>query len=452
MPPPSAPASAPFQGRRIAVAGLWHLATVLSACLAEMGHRVRGVGDDAPTVTALNHGQSPVFEPRLEPLLRRNLRRGRLRFTTGYREALAGAEFVFLALDTPVGDDDQPDLASLFQIARSLGRGLTADTVLVISSQVPVGASERLAAAVRRENPALQVPVAYVPEFLQLGAAIDRFRRADRFVVGAADLAVAESVAALFRPLKRPIVITSLRTAEMAKHASNAFLSASVSFINEIAGMCDHAGADAVEVARIMRLDRRIGSHAFLSPGLGFAGGTLGRDVRALQDLARQHGAQSPLLDAVWSVNRARAGWVGQRLQAVLGSLEGVAVGVLGLTYKPGTSTLRRSIALEIIQRLVGLGASVRAFDPLARLSEVPDLPPFRPCPDPYSVAQDSDALVLITPWPGLELVDWPRVKAAMRRPVFLDTRNLLPPENMRALGFLYFGIGRGVAAPGAAA
>jgi len=452
----------------ICIVGLWHQASVLSACLADMGHHVRGVGDDQQAVASLNAAQPLVYEPKLKAIMRRNLRASRLRYTTDYREGLHGAEFAYIAIDTPVGPDDESDLRSIFDAAQHVGQAMSGELVLIVSAQIPVGTCERITAVVREENPTAVFDVAYVPEFLRLGTAVDTFRHADRFVVGADDPAVAERIATLYRPLSRPIVTTNLRTAEMAKHASNAFLATSISFINEMATLCDEVGADALQVAQIMKLDRRIGKYAFLSPGLGFAGGTLGREIRSLQKLGRRHGCDTTMMDAVMTINQARAHLVGQRLQRILAlspacpevppeldegpcrrvegydSLEGLQVGVLGLTYKPGTSTLRRSIALDIIRDLVAQGASVKAFDPLARLDEVADLPPFEPCPNAYAAAQGSDALVLVTEWADIHDLDLPRLRAAMRRPVFIDTRNIFDPPKMQAAGFIYLGVGRG--------
>jgi len=434
----------------ICIVGLWHQASVISACLADIGHQVRGVGDDEKVVAALNAGESPVYEPKLRAIIRRNLRAGRLRYMTDYQEAIGGAEFAYLAIDTPLGPNDESDLSSIFDAARYVGQVMSGELILIVSAQVPVGTCERIAAIVREENPAAVFDVAYVPEFLRLGTAVDTFRRADRVVVGATDPTVAERIAGLYRPFGRPIVITNLRTAEMAKHASNAFLATSISFINEIASLCDEADADALLVAQIMKLDRRIGKHAFLNPGLGFAGGTLGREIRALQRLGRQHGRDTPIMDAVMTVNQARVRLVGQRLQRICDSLTGLQVGILGLTYKPGTSTLRRSIALDIIRDLVDRGASVKAFDPLARLDEVADLLSFESCPNPYIAAQGSDALVLVTEWAGIYDLDLPRLRAVMRRPIFVDTRNVFDPTEMIRIGFIYSGIGRGISLKGA--
>lgn len=433
----------------ICVIGHWHQASVMSVCLADLRHRVRGVTNDEKAVAELNAGEPPVYEPRLKAIMRRNLREGRLKYTTDYKEALDAAEFVYIAIDTPLGPDEGSELNIIFDAARRVGQAMSGELILVVSAQVPVGTCERIADIVREENPAAVFDMAYVPEFLRLGTAVETFCHADRFVVGANYRTVAERIAAHYRPLGRPIVITNLRTAEMAKHACNAFLAASISFINEVADLCDEVGADALQVAQIMKLDRRIGRYAFLSPGLGFAGGTLGREIRALQKLGSQYKCDTPMMDAVITVNQGRALLVRQRLHNIYDSLEGLQVGILGLTYKPGTSTVRRSIALDIIDDLVAQGASVKAFDPLASLNELADLPPFQSCRDPYAAAEGSDALVLITEWAGIHDLDLARLRAAVRRPVFIDTRNIIDPQQMIQLGFIYSGIGRGISLEG---
>lgn len=481
----------------ICVTGIWHQGAVVSACLADLGNNVRGVCEEK-TAKLLNAGQPPVYEPTLPEVLQCNLKAGRLRYTTDYAEGLAGAEFAFICTDTPVDTNDDSDLSSIYTIAENIGRHLSTDIVLCVTAQVPVGTCERIAAVVEEEKqrPVVSgvepssacgelsrtivrrpssVTVAYVPEFLRLGIAVETFRQADRFVIGCNDPMIAERVAALYQPLGRPIIYTDIRSAEMAKHASNAFLATSISFINEIANLCEVLGANVLEVARILKLDQRIGQHAFLSPGLGFAGGTLGREIRALQRLGSAHQMPTPLMDAVWQVNAQRAQLVSRRLWMALGALEGQQIGILGLTYKAGTSTLRRAISLDIARDLIRQGAKIKAFDPLANLAEVGDasttpsadtfaslsawfilseveglraglstgLPPMQMCVDPYEVAQDSSALVLVTEWAGLNDLDFKQMRASMRGDAFLDTRNLLDPGRMAEAGFRYFGIGR---------
>ncbi len=472
---------------KISVVGTWHQASIVSACFADMGHQVFGVGDNPNEIELLNAAKPLVREPKLEAIMRRNLRAGRLRYTTDYCEALTRADFAYLSIDTPVGANDEADLTSIFDAARKIGQAMrvlsrspdpdsehvrfaqcklreeegegaaegpvlsaaegSGDLILCISAQVPVGTCEQIAKMIAAENSRHRCDVAYVPEFLRLGTAVHNFRHPDRIVIGAKNRQVAEKIAKLYEPLARPIVKTDIHSAEMAKHASNAFLATSISFMNEIANLCDEAGADALEVAKIMRLDRRIGPYAFLSPGLGFAGGTLGREIRALQKLGQSHQRPTPLMDAVMQVNHERARLVGERLVRLFDTrrLDGLVVGVLGLTYKAGTSTLRRSISLEIIRDLIAKGAHVKAFDPLANLAEVEDLPPFERCSDPYMAAQDSDAIVLVTEWANFRELDLSRLRRAMKRPVFVDTRNLFDPDSMAEAGFIYSGIGRGM-------
>jgi UDPglucose 6-dehydrogenase len=313
-----------------------------------------------------------------------------------------------------------------------------------VTSQVPVGTCESLAAVVCGQKPGTHCDVAYIPEFLRLGDALNTFFHADRFVIGAHTPEVAERVAQLYLSLRRPVLRIGLRSAEMAKHACNAFLATSISFINEIADLCDRVDADSLEVAQAMKLDRRIGPRAFLSPGLGFAGGTLGRDLCALQKLGREHHCDTLLPNAVMSINRTRAAGVKQSLLDYYESLDELRIGVLGITYKPGTSTLRRSVALEVIADLLAEGAEVRAFDPLAAWRELDPPIKFFAVSDVYSVAESCDALVLVTDWKGILDLDLQRLRSAMRRPVFIDTRNLFNRQEMSRAGFLYSGLGRG--------
>jgi len=408
-----------------------------------MGYKVTTVGDDVSAVAALSNGNPAVHEPKLGSLIRRNLKAGRLQFTCDYGQALSQAQFVFIAIDTPINALDEPELEPVLEAARKVGQFRSREIVLCVASQVPVGTSEKLAALVQEQKHDWKCDLAYICEFLRLGEAVDTFFRADRFVIGSEEPEVAERVAELYRPLKRPMLLIGLRSAEMAKHGSNAYLATAISFINEISDLCDLVGADAMDVAKAMKLDRRIGPYAYLSPGLGFAGGTLGRDICALQKLGRQNDCRMPLMDAVMAVNRERALVVKQRLLRRYESLRGRRIGVLGLTYKPGTNTLRRSIAEEIISGLVDEGAEVRAYDPLADLGNGNSPSNFIGSPDPYALAAGCDALILVTGWDGILELDWPRLRSAMRQPVFIDTRNLFDPEKMSQLGFAYSGIGR---------
>jgi UDPglucose 6-dehydrogenase len=427
---------------KIAVVGGWHQASVVSACFADLGHDVTGIADDPETIAGLNAGQPPVYEPGLPDLLRRNLGAGRLRYTTSFADGLRDAEFVFLSIDTPVREGDESDLKPVLDAAERVLALASGPFTLCVTSQVPVGTCKSLSETARRLKPEVKIAVIYVPEFLRLGTAIDTLRHADRFVIGADDPAAADRVARLYQPLGRPMLMTGLNTAEMGKHASNAFLATSISFINEIANLCEVTGADATQVAEIMKLDRRIGSHAFLSAGLGYAGGTLGREIRALHHLGERHQVDTALVDAAQEVNAQRVGRLVKRIRQLLGPLAGQTIAILGLTYKSGTSTLRRSAALDLIDRLLAERAEVRAFDPLARGQELAR-PAFTLCTDLASAARSASLLVLIAPWPGMTLTELVDCRATMKTPKIMDSGNFLSPQGLLAAGFEYAGVGR---------
>jgi len=424
------------------VVGGWHQASVVSACFADLGHDVTGIADDAATAEGLNAGQAPVYEPGLADLLRHNLAAGRLRYTTSYADGLRQAEFVFLSIDTPVAEGDESDLKPVLDAAERILGSASGPFTLCVTSQVPVGTCRNLSATSRRQKPDVEIAVTYVPEFLRLGTAIDTFRNADRFVIGADDPAAADRVARLYQPLDRPMLMTGLNTAEMGKHASNAFLATSISFINEIANLCEATGADATQVAEIMKLDRRIGRHAFLSAGLGYAGGTLGREVRALHHLGERHQVETSLVDAAQEVNAQRVGRLLERIRRLLGSLAGQTIAILGLTYKSGTSTLRRSAALDLIDRLLAERADVRAFDPLASGQELAR-PAFTMCSDLASAAWGASLLVLIAPWPSMTTAELAECRAIMKTPKIMDSGNFLSAQSLVAAGFEYAGVGR---------
>jgi UDPglucose 6-dehydrogenase len=307
-----------------------------------------------------------------------------------------------------------------------------------------VGTCRLIRGYVRDAHPDDRCEVAYVPENIRRGQAINRFLHPDLLVVGAEDPSAFETCDALFAGITAPRVKTNLVTAEMAKHAINAFLGVSIGFGNELANLCQAAGADGPTVTSVLHLDRRVGEHAPIDPGMGFAGGTLARDMRALQALAKGNGNRAYLIDAVFAVNEQQNSLPLRWLEGVYGSLKGLRVGILGLAYKPGTSTLRRSVALEIVRKLNAEGVLVAASDPKADLSEVNDLPPFEFSRDPYVTASGKDALLLITPWPEFKTLDYEKIKAGMRHPLVLDMPNALDKDRLERQGFLYLGVGRG--------
>lgn len=425
----------------ICVTGIWHQGAVLAACFAELGHDVVGLCEPV-AASRLAAGEPLVHEPELPELLRSGLASGQLRFTSGAADALRGAEIVFLSTDTPVADDDSPELESVYALAETIRDGIDRDIVLCVSAQVPVGTTSELAAIVAGNSGGHGCAGVYVPEFLRLGEAVRTFREADRFVVGAADDEAGVRVAALFEPLGRPVVRTDVRTAEMAKHAANAFLATSISFMNEIADICGVVDADPAEVATILKLDRRIGPYAYLNPGLGYAGGTLGRELRVLQDIGHREQRPTRLTDAVVAVNDARPALVALQLRSALGGLTERRVAVHGLTYKSGTSTLRRAVSLDIVRSLVDAGATVAASDPLADLSEAGELPRMDLYRDPYEAAAGTDALVVLAD-AAAPALDFPKLRGVMRGDVILDARSSLRPGEVRSAGFRYASLWR---------
>lgn len=415
--------------KTICVTGIWHQGAVLAASLADLGHSVRGFCS-ATEAAELSAGRPLVTEPVLPSLLRRGIRSGRLTFSADLREALAGAEFVFISTDTPVDEDDTPDLRPVFDLARAIGQEGRPDLILCVTAQVPVGTTAELSRLAGCR-------AAYVPEFLRLGTAVETFRRADRIVIGADDPDVADRVADLYVGLKRPIIATDILSAELAKHAANAFLATSISFANELADIAGALGADPQSVGRILKLDRRIGPHAFLSPGLGYAGGTLGRELRVLQEFGRRHEKPTPLVDAVVAINDRRPGQARRQLEEALGGSTGKHVALLGLTYKAGTSTLRRSVSLEIARDLLAAGAQVSAYDPLADLEEAPLPVGLVVAASPDAAAAGCDAVIVMGTF-ALSAEELAGLRPVMRGSVLLDARGTVDPVAARRGGFRY--------------
>jgi UDPglucose 6-dehydrogenase len=429
---------------KVCVIGLWHLGCVASACLADLGYRVVGVDKDRKRVKDLIADKPPVFEPGLAELIKAGLDTGRLSFTADLKSGVKGARFVYITYDTPVDDNDDVDLSEILTLAKDIAGLLEKGSIIMVSSQVPVGTCERIKAIVLQHNPAVDFDIAYIPENLRLGQAIERFKKPDGIVIGAGSPATLKKAEKFFDVIKAPKLTMNLRSAEMTKHAINAFLATSISFANEMANLCEFLGADALKVAEALSLDKRIGSGLPLRPGLGFAGGTLARDLKTLTKLWSIYDHQGHIINAVLKVNKEQNGLVLRKLEKIYGSVAGLNVGVLGLTYKAGTSTLRRSAALEIIAGLTERGAKVKAFDPKAAPEEVGRHKEFRFCDDAYKTAKGADALVIVTDWPEFKNLDFDLIKSTMRKPVVIDTRNMLDDRQLAARGIAYYGVGRG--------
>jgi UDPglucose 6-dehydrogenase len=368
-----------------------------------------------------------------------------LSFTTDYAEALNSAEFAFIAVGTPSGVDGEADLQYVRAAAESIA-DLVDDPIIVVNkSTVPVGTGDWVADIIkkRRTGKALDFNLVSNPEFLREGSAIFDFMNPDRVVLGSTVREAAAKVAKLYSPLRSQILITDLRTAEMIKYASNAFLATRISFINEIANMCEELGADVREVALGMGYDKRIG-HAFLDAGLGWGGSCFPKDVKALAHMAVLHGTHPQLLQAVMEINLNQRRRTVLKLRKALGSLDDKVIGILGISFKPDTDDIRESPALEVIHLLQNEGAIIQAYDPQAMENAAHILQRVKLCEDPYKAAEGADALVLATAWNEFKQLDFSRIKQSMRQPVVMDGRNLWDPESLRALGFTYFGVGRG--------
>jgi UDPglucose 6-dehydrogenase len=428
----------------ITVIGTGYVGLATAVCLAELGHRVTGLDIDAEKIGKLRQGMSPIYEPGLVDLLGRGMAAGRLSFTTEYTEAVPGAEFVFIAVATPMGRRGDADIVFVKQAAQSIAKAMRAPLTIVNKSTVPIGTGDIISRIVH-ENLGTEIPFQVIcnPEFLREGTAIQDFMHPDRLVLGAHDRAAAESVAAVYERLDAPVLFTDLYTAEMIKYASNAFLATRISFINEIARICERVDADVKVVAEGMGMDRRIGP-LFLEAGIGYGGSCFPKDVKALARMAETMGYHPELLDTVMEINEDQRKLVVDKLREVLGSLRDQTIGVLGLAYKPNTDDIREAPAMAVIQSLLEKGAHVRAYDPAA----IPNAKRLlnssvEYCEDAYATARGADALLLVTEWDEFRRLDFDRIKPVMRRPVLVDGRNIYDPRAMRDRGFIYRGVGR---------
>jgi UDPglucose 6-dehydrogenase len=437
---------------RICVIGTGYVGLVTGTCLADLGNRVTCVDIVAEKIEGLKQGILPIYEPGLEELVERNVHAGRLYFTTSYKEGLDNSDFVFIAVNTPTGSSQgRADMHHVESAARGIAQELDHYTIIINKSTVPVGSGDVVKRIILSNLERRDVPFAVVsnPEFLREGSAVQDFLCPDRIVLGSSDQEAAGRVATLYLPLRAPIMITDLYTAEMIKYASNAFLATKISFINEIAQICERLGADVKEVAEGMGLDKRIG-RAFLDAGLGYGGSCFPKDVRALAHMAGEAGLHPQLLHAVMDINHDQRRLVVSKLISILGSLRNCTIGMLGLAFKPNTDDMREAPSIEIIRWVTSQGALVRAYDPVALKTgrealerEGVRMDSITFCEGPYEVAEGADALVIVTEWNEFKSLNMPQIHALMRRPILIDGRNIYQAEEMSRLGFTYRAIGR---------
>ncbi|MFO0988946.1 MAG: UDP-glucose/GDP-mannose dehydrogenase family protein [Alphaproteobacteria bacterium] len=436
---------------RIAMIGTGYVGLVSGACFSEFGIDVACVDKDAAKIASLKAGKIPIYEPGLEELVERNVKAGRLAFTTDLAAAVAGAEAVFIAVGTPSRrGDGHADLSYVFAAAEEIARALTGYAVIVTKSTVPVGTGRKVAERIRAVRPDARFDVASNPEFLREGSAIGDFMRPDRVVIGATGERAREVMRRIYRPLyliERPILFTKLETSELIKYAANAFLAAKITFINEIADLCEKLGADVHDVAKGIGLDGRIGAK-FLHPGPGYGGSCFPKDTMALVRTAQEAQAPLRIIETVADINAKRKKSMAARVIAACGgAVSGKTIAVLGLTFKPNTDDMRESPSLDIVPALQAAGARVKAHDPEGMDEARKLLPDVEYCAGPYEAMQGADALVIVTEWNAFRSLDIARMKAALKAPVVVDLRNVYNPREMAAAGFRYSSIGRPPAA-----
>ena len=430
----------------IAVIGTGYVGLVTGACFAEVGVDVTCVDVDTTKIEKLNKGVIPIYEPGLDQIVEKNVKAGRLHFTTDVSDAVKGSQVVFLAVGTPPKEDGSPDMSYYQQAAKDVAEAMNGYKVLVTKSTVPIGTGKWLREFVTAN---LKTPtefgVASNPEFLREGAAIDDFMRPDRVVIGSNEERAIEVMKELYRPLyliETPIVITSLEAAELIKYAANAFLATKITFINEVANLCDAIGCDVHDVARGMGMDNRIG-RKFLHPGPGYGGSCFPKDTRALTTVADQFGVETRIVDAVIEANERQRDAMIPKIERLVGDLNGKKIGVLGLSFKPETDDMRESPAIEIVHAMIARGATVRAYDPVAMDEARHFLNGIEYASDEYDAIKDADALVIVTEWNQFRALDMEKVKSLLKAPKIADLRNIYEPADMCELGFDYVGVGR---------
>ena len=430
----------------IAVIGTGYVGLVTGACFAEFGVDVTCVDIDSEKIARLLAGEMPIYEPGLEQLVTKNTQSGRLRFTTDIQQAVEQALVIFLAVGTPPKSDGSPDLSFVEAAARSVAEHMNGYKVIVTKSTVPIGTGEYLRKLIREQQKSrLNFGIVSNPEFLREGAAINDFMRPDRVVIGSRDEEAVAIMRDLYRPLyliEAPFVLTSLEAAELTKYAANAFLATKISFINEIAGLCESIGCDVHDVARAIGMDRRIGGK-FLHPGPGFGGSCFPKDTQALASVAHQFGRDSMIVDAVIEVNRRQRKAMVPKIEKLVGDLKGKTIAILGLAFKPETNDMREAPAIDIIGGLLELGATVRVYDPVAMDEAAKVLPEVDYAEDEYEAVTDADALVFVTEWNQFRALDMRRIRDLMKSARIADLRNIYEPADMRELGFEYVGVGR---------
>jgi UDPglucose 6-dehydrogenase len=428
---------------RISIIGTGYVGLVSGAAFADLGNDVYCVDIDAAKVERMKQGECPIYEPGLPELLRRNIKAERIKFTTDYAEAVPNSDFIFICVDTPSSPSGEADMRSVRRAAEMIAAHISDGAIVVNKSTMPIGSGDLVTQIIREHAPeAVEFSVVSNPEFLREGSAVYDVLNPDRVVLGSDDRAAAEKVAELYGVLEAPTVITDRRSAEMIKYASNSFLATKISFINEIAQICERVGADVTTVARGMGYDQRIGP-LFLQAGIGYGGSCFPKDVKALTYMAHEADCHPQLLHAVMEINNDQRRRFVHKLQEHIGDIHGKEIAIWGLAFKQDTDDIRESPSIDIIGMIEQRGGTVRAFDPAAMENARNVLPHTRICDSPYEAVVGADALCVVTPWNEFKQANMARVGELMRQPLVLDGRNLYDPVEMRSLGFTYVGVGR---------
>ena len=430
---------------KISVIGAGHVGLVTSACFADLGHDVICIDNDIKKIALIKRGEIPFFEPGLHDLVKHNIARNRLRFSTSIKEAMDQCEVTFIAVGTPTKESGEADLSSVEKVAMEIAKNLRSYHLIVEKSTVPVETGAWVKKTIQiniRKSKKIDFDLASNPEFLREGAAIQDFMKPDRIVLGVENKRAEKILRSLYEPLKAPIVVTDVNSAEIIKHASNSFLSAKISFINMVSQLCEKVGADIHKVAQGMGYDRRIGP-TFLNAGIGFGGFCFPKDLAAFIHISQKSGVDFKILRAVLDVNEDQKRHFVDKVKHVLWNLEGKRIGALGLSFKPDTDDMRFSPAADIISALQQLGAEVQAFDPVAMPAAKKLLKGLKYVKDPYEAARSADALLILTEWSEFRELNLGRIKRLMKRPLIFDGRNIYDPKTMKELGFQYISIGR---------
>lgn len=427
---------------KLTVIGTGYVGLVTGTCFAELGNTVTCVDRNPDKVARLNKGKSPIYEPGIEELVAKNLKAGRLHFSTSLKEAMSGAQAIFIAVGTPSASDGRADLGQVENAAIQIGTNLKSYAVIVNKSTVPIGTGDLVARRIKQHYKG-QFDVVSNPEFLREGSALSDFMQPDRVVIGDGGGRARKIMKALYEPLNAPLLFTDVKTAEMIKYASNAFLATQISFINSIAKICEEVGADVTNVAEGMRLDGRIGRRAFLDAGLGYGGSCFPKDVRALIRIAHENGVHFDILDAVEGTNASQNLSVIPKLKAALGTLSGKTITLWGLAFKANTDDVREAPAMTIARSLHEFDATVQAYDPVAEQTAKAELPYLKTAPKPLDALKGADALVIVTEWNEFYSIDPAKIKKHLKGNVVIDGRNVLDPAACRKAGLHYIGVGR---------